>query len=223
MTGPSLQQELFSILIRFRQHAVVMGADIEKMYRQINVVDEHRDMQHILWREHPDQASRIFRLNIVTYRLACSPYLAIRCLHQLAEENQYAYPKASQTIREDFYMDDLCGARTVEEAQQLRDEISKILTTAGLPLRKWISNREEVLQDVDSKHDEYTICIGEDRKMLGLHWDAQKDCLKYKINVQGVNQSMSKRFILSIIAQIFDPLGLMGPAIIKAKLLLQQL
>lgn len=40
------------------------------------------------------------------------PYLAIRCLHQLAEENQNAHPRVSQTIREDFYMDDsLCGTR----------------------------------------------------------------------------------------------------------------
>lgn len=58
MIGSSLRQELFAILIRFRQHAIVVGADIEKMYRQINVVDEHRDMQRILWREHPG-ATRI--------------------------------------------------------------------------------------------------------------------------------------------------------------------
>lgn len=34
MVGPVIQNDLFSILIRFRQHAYVVSANIEKMYRQ---------------------------------------------------------------------------------------------------------------------------------------------------------------------------------------------
>ena len=35
MVGPTIQQDLTSILIRFREHQILITADIIKMYRQI--------------------------------------------------------------------------------------------------------------------------------------------------------------------------------------------
>lgn len=43
--GPTIQQRLFSILIQFRQHQYFITADIWKMYPQIQLYDEHQDMQ----------------------------------------------------------------------------------------------------------------------------------------------------------------------------------
>ncbi|XP_045466618.1 uncharacterized protein LOC123675313 [Harmonia axyridis] len=45
--GPTLQDDLFTILIRFRQHNIVISADICKMYRQVYVQEEQRDLQRI--------------------------------------------------------------------------------------------------------------------------------------------------------------------------------
>ncbi|XP_033228509.1 uncharacterized protein LOC117180229 [Belonocnema kinseyi] len=58
MVGPLLQDDLFSILIRFRKHAYFLGADIEKMYRQVLVTPEQRPLQRILWRPDPNQTSK---------------------------------------------------------------------------------------------------------------------------------------------------------------------
>jgi hypothetical protein len=54
MIGPKLENDLFDIIIRFRTHQYVFTADINKMYRQIIVADQHRKYQTILWRESPD-------------------------------------------------------------------------------------------------------------------------------------------------------------------------
>lgn len=40
LIGPTIQDTLFAILLRFRTHMFVLTADIEKMFRQINV-DSH--------------------------------------------------------------------------------------------------------------------------------------------------------------------------------------
>lgn len=43
-TGPALQNDLFSIILRFRQYKYVACADIEKMFRQILVHENQRNL-----------------------------------------------------------------------------------------------------------------------------------------------------------------------------------
>src|SRR5699024_8251450 len=64
---------------------------------------------------------------------------------------------------------------------------------------------------------------GENTKTLGLVWNCANDELKYKININPQPRKVTKRTILSIISQIFDPLGLISPFVIKAKILMQGL
>lgn len=52
-TGPVIQNDLFSLIMNFRVHNVVFTADITKMYRQCNIVREHRNLQRIVWRSEP--------------------------------------------------------------------------------------------------------------------------------------------------------------------------
>ena len=48
MVGPTVQQDLLSIFIRFRTHPVALIADIEKMYRQVLVHEEDTPLQRII-------------------------------------------------------------------------------------------------------------------------------------------------------------------------------
>lgn len=47
--GLSIQEDLFSILSRFRKHQFVITADIENMFRQVEVAKEDRVHQRIVW------------------------------------------------------------------------------------------------------------------------------------------------------------------------------
>jgi len=49
MVGPTIQDDLRAVLLRFRVHEIVMTADIEKMYRQIALSSECQSYQQILW------------------------------------------------------------------------------------------------------------------------------------------------------------------------------
>jgi hypothetical protein len=149
-SGPALQQELFSILARFRTHQYVLTADIAKMYRQILVDCDDRNYQIIVWRKRPDLPIETFRLKTVTYGLACSPYLAIRCLHEVAKVNSSQYPTVAEVIERDFYVDDLItGADTVDAAVKMRDQITTLLASSGFELRKFTSNHPDILPLAD--------------------------------------------------------------------------
>lgn len=102
-----MQRELFEILLRFRKHAVVVTADIEKMYRQVLICPEQRHLQCILWRSNPQDVMRTYKLNTVTYGTASASFLAIRTLIQLASDAESVCPAASKIIHNDFYVDDL--------------------------------------------------------------------------------------------------------------------
>ncbi|XP_017792100.1 PREDICTED: uncharacterized protein LOC108574093 [Habropoda laboriosa] len=59
-------------------------------------------------------------------------------------------------------------------------------------------------------------------KTLGISWDALKDRVLYTVEPPS-SQKITKRTILSAIAKIFDPLGLLGPVTITAKMIMQRL
>jgi hypothetical protein len=98
-TGPKLQEDLVSILLRFRSHQYVLTGDIEKMYRQILVRPADRKYQHILWSNHKGDVET-YRLNTVTFGLSAAPYLAIRCLIQLADDEGQVVQDGNYWTRE---------------------------------------------------------------------------------------------------------------------------
>lgn len=222
--GPTIQQELFAIVTRFRQHQHVVTADIAKMYRQVNVRNDHRDVQRILWKANIEDPVKEYRLNTVTYGTATAPFLAIRSLHQLAYDNEQEYPEVSEVILRDFYVDDLLtGGDDVEKVKALKDGVSKILLSGGFPLRQWTSNTPNIINTIEEASPSVDRPIGDEVKTLGLFWNHTNDTFRYKVNTIDTNWKITKRSVLSLISQIYDPLGLVGPACIKAKIVLQQL
>ncbi|XP_072392156.1 uncharacterized protein [Diabrotica undecimpunctata] len=225
MVGPRLQEDLLHILLRFRKHKVVVASDIEKMYRQVLISSKQRDLQRIFWRFSSDQPISTYKLNTITYGLAPSAFLAIRCIQQAAYKHMSNLHEACQTILRDFYADDLLsGGDTIEEVRKLKQDISFILSSAGFQLRKWVSNKPEVFEGDLQNNQQVEHYLSEDitSKTLGLYWNTQLDILQYNINFN-IQSQTTKRSVLSMISQIFDPLGLVGPVIITAKVIMQSL
>jgi len=106
LKGPSVQEDLVSIVTRFRTHKYLLTADIKKMYRQIWVSEDQRDFQRILWRKDPSRPLNVYLLKTVTYGVVTASYLATACLKKLSEEQSSTFPEACQALSRDFYVDD---------------------------------------------------------------------------------------------------------------------
>lgn len=227
LKGPCIQEELINLLTRFRTHKYAMTADVSKMYRQIWVSPKHRDYQRIFWRSDINQEVETFQLNTVTYGTVPASFLATGCMQRLADEEAENFPKACAAIKHDFYMDDfLGGAESLQEALHLRNEIIEVMKRGGFELRKWTASDPNLLSDLKKEHDDPTLVLNLDEnspKILGLRWDPVGDIFKYKVNLPERSAVTTKRRVLSEIATIFDPLGLIGPVVIKAKIKMQRL
>lgn len=69
----------------------------------------------------------------VTYGTSAAPFLAIRTLHQLANDEETSFPTASKILKQDFYVDDmLTGEETLENAQHAIHELIELTKRGGL-------------------------------------------------------------------------------------------
>lgn len=226
--GPTIQSDLFSILLRFRQHNFVFIADLAKMYRQILVQDQQRSLQRIVWRSSPSAEIKHYELNTVTYGTASASFLSTRCLKQIAIDNTILFPRESEIIASDFYVDDLLtGAEDLNELLIIRQNLCSLLSQYGFDLRKFQSNDVNVLNDLNLTlldNSEYIISDDSSTKTLGVSWIPSRDVFEYNSNNVGqIGGKITKRTILSFISKIFDPLGLLGPLAIRAKIIIQKL
>lgn len=228
LVGPQLQDKLANILLRFRTHAVAFCSDIVKMYRQIRTTTESSEFQRILWRPSSTANVCTYRLDTVTYGTASASYLATKALQQLAMDEVDKFPLASAVTMTDFYMDDLMtGCDNVTDALELQQQLIGLTKSGGFKLSKWASNHNIILANVSADQREINCPLelhSEDSiKILGLAWNPSADCFQYRVTLPNNASKPTKRMILSEVATLFDPLGLLAPVVIAAKIFLQTL
>ncbi|XP_059222203.1 uncharacterized protein LOC131996641 [Stomoxys calcitrans] len=228
-TGPTLQNDLMNVILRWRFFKYVFNGDIEKMYRQILIHEEDRPYQKILFRNSTSEGVDDFWLKTVTFGVNCAPYLAIRTLLQLSEDGKNTHPTAASILRTQIYVDDiLSGGHTITEARSHVLELIDLLNSAGFPLKKMTANHSKILQHLPPEdlltEDFLKIEETSDTKTLGIRWNAMSDQFYYKVtNISIPSTPITKRKILSIVAKLFDPAGWLTPIIVLAKILMQQL
>lgn len=226
MIGPRIQDELYTILIRFRSFQVVVCADIEKMFRQVKVQPHDTDWQRILWRETPNEPIKEYRLLTVTYGTASAPFLSTRAMQQLALDEKDNFPLASQATLKHFYVDDLLsGASSQQEALELVCQLKGMMKKGGFNLRKWHSNVPSIFNEPLNEEEGNLIHIESDEEVnvLGIKWNTKDDCFCFTVAPIEDKLTFSKREILSEIAHVFDPLGFLSPCVVFMKIFLQEL
>ncbi|GFQ93144.1 uncharacterized protein TNCT_270951 [Trichonephila clavata] len=124
-------------------------------------------------------------------------------------------------------MDDLpTGADDLESGRKLQEQLVSLLRGAGMELHKWSASNPLLLPDSMCKDKDLSYSSSTETKTLGLLWKPHPDSFVFKISSMTSNCDsliVTKKSVISTIARIFDPLGLIGPVITKAKILLQSL
>lgn len=223
-TGPKLQKDIQNLLIQWRFFKYVYSADCEKMYRMILLHNDDQNLQKIVWKNRSNNKLQEYKLCTLGYGVKASPYLALRTMQQLAQDEASNYPVAAKILKNNFYIDDLlAGNNTIEEAKQVQKQLINMLSSAGFNLRKWCSNTPALLQDLHKEQVD-PACIEfkypNSTKTLGLRWNAEADTFQFQNKFDFDNNSdiMTKRDMLAQISKIYDPLGWLSPMTIKAKL-----
>ena len=239
-TGPCLLPNIFYILARFRFHKVGIVSDIRQAFLNIGIADEHRDYLRFLWRDQDDQ-SLTYRFCRVVFGINSSPFLLNATIqHQMGNYLTGNENITKQLIR-DLYVDDsTTGVNSVEEGMSFYDFAKTSLKEGGFNLTKWYTNSPELmnyivsresgdnLEPEDELSDTTTLFPQnkDERKVLGVIWNGLSDEFIFKFEdlvANALTLPVSKRSVLSIGAQFYDPLGLISPIIIYTKTMFQKL
>ncbi|XP_072384550.1 uncharacterized protein [Diabrotica undecimpunctata] len=230
LKGYQVQPDLFDILVRFRQYKFIFSCDIQKMFRQTWINKDQRFLQNILWRDDTHDSIKCIQLNTVTYGTNSAPFLATRVLQEISNKNKIQFPLASHFLEIQFYVDDgLCGSNNIEELLEILQQLNSVLNRHGFTLHKFHSNSSIFLQKINPKHSknttqEYDLNFDStSSKVLGLKWNPAEDQITISVPENNFCPPVTKRKILSALAQCFDPLGLINPFIVKGKMLMQKL
>ncbi|XP_015121177.1 uncharacterized protein LOC107043965 [Diachasma alloeum] len=223
-TSAKRQKNISDVLLSFRRSKYIFMTDITKMFRQIKVHREDWPFQQILWRNSQGQINT-YQLTTVTYGTKSPPFLACRVSNQLVADEGYRFPLAISPLTSGRYVDDICGdAEEESDLLEVSTQVRGLCLSGGFPLAKWHSNSRSLLRSLDPEgvSQDYKLLEDSITKILELKWDPNTDQFKFSIHIPA-NSKMTKRNILSEIAQLFDALGLLSPVVIRAKALLQRL
>ena len=228
--GPTIQPTLDQTLLRFRKYPVAISGDISKMYQEVLLCPEDKSLHRFIWRENSTLPWQDYQMVRVTFRVAASPYLAVKTLQQASRDFGSSLPKASYHIEHSFYVDDFFGrADTPSEAITLQADVRAILSKAGFQLKKWRSSSKQVLSKIPNDileplptQDLVDLHSASYPKALGLVWDSRKDTMATHVELP-THYSSTKRGVVSDIALTFDVLGWLSPTILPMKLLYRQL
>ncbi|XP_018018481.1 uncharacterized protein LOC108675002 [Hyalella azteca] len=224
--GPDLTNHLRGVLLRFREHPIAFGADIEAMFSNFKVPAEQRDLLRFFWFDQNDCNKPIVQYRSTSHIFGCtsSPAVANFGLkHCASQPFPKDYDLARRYINESFYVDD--GLRSVtspECAIQVLTKAREMLFRHNIRLHKIVSNSPEVVN-----HFPATERAGEPlhlemqptsvQRTLGVAWSTLNDA--FMINVTIPQRSFTKRGIISVVNTIYDPLGLVSPVTLMGRLI----
>ncbi|UYV69901.1 hypothetical protein LAZ67_7001148, partial [Cordylochernes scorpioides] len=198
--GSNLIEMIPNLMLRFRNGKFGVVADIEKVFLQIEMNERDRDYLRFLWYSQNGEKTEVFRHRCVVFGVNCSPFILGAVIEYYLSNVRPEHKPLAQRLQKSFYVDNLVtSVNSFEELQDLKLTATSIMDNARLELSRWEHS-------LDVASDTYPYERAEISKVLGIYWDKGKDCLSCEISV-AIPPKITKRSILSCLAQIYDPVG----------------
>lgn len=230
LQGADLANSLLGVLLRFRQGKYAILADITAMFLMVKVNEKDWNTLRFLFWPRGDLTKNPVEYNmmVMNFGNSCSPFCANYCLRQTAIDFGQNYPPdIARNVERRVYVDDfLLTADTVEEGRRIARQTQELVAQGGFHLSKWMSNHSDILEDIPIEdraplESNIDLDANNPERVLGVQWSVQEDCFLYHIKLK--SKPKTKRGVLSVLCSVYDPMGLVSPVILTARLLFQNL
>ena len=241
--GPDFINNLFGILLRFREESIGLVGDISKMYNSIEMAERDQHVHRFLWRNlNINQEPTHYMMLAVAFGDRPSGTISMVALNLIAEMNRSRCERATYTILRNSYVDDLIqSVPRSEDALSIAEEVQDVLQRGGFNIKHWIISGDDSVSEAKS---DITILNVDQEKVLGMRWVPKQDHFIFKVKINFSQRQkkvptgpdltetnidalfpriLTRRMVLSQAARVYDPIGFIAPVTITAKILLRTL
>lgn len=209
--GTNLIEVIPKLLTLFRAGTYGVTSDIRKAFLQIAVTEPDRKYLKLLWWKDLKGMKELvtYQHARVPFGVACSPFLLAATVNYHLEKHADTYPETARKLKESFYVDNsVTSFDTEKEVTRFREEATNLMIKGKFELREWTTNANPENRETVS--------------VLGIQWNIIKDDLCCTANIKTVPKEITKRDLLSITQQIFDPIGFLSPTTLVPRLIIQK-
>ena len=216
--GINGMNKLINLLIKWSVHKTAFHCDIQKMYNSIQLDAAHWCYQLYLWEENldPSKQPRWKVIKTLIYGVVSSGNQAECALRKTAKLKEGQYPRASDIIHNDTYVDDtISGEKDPKACEKSVKELKMVLKTGGFELKGVTLSGEDPPEHLSE--DKLSVNTG------GYKWFPNLDILKLKggdFNFSKKTRGRKDTHALGVIpdkltrshcvgasSEVFDPLG----------------
>lgn len=249
LKGPDVLNPIRAVLLRFREGEHAAIGDITKMYNSIWLEEQEIHVHRFLWRDSPEDEIEdyaVVRVNMGDKPAGCIAQVAMR---ETAKLPQFSEMKEERrVIEEDSYVDDLLTSHNdPHRLSKIQEGVEKILKAGGFYLKPWIRSGQSGRRDRTESKPETLMLPNqlreEDNKALGVGYLVQEDRLFVMVSINFSSRKkkmrteidltekeveiktpnpLTRRVLLSQIAGLYDPIGLVTPVKQKGVILVRR-
>ncbi|XP_064647101.1 uncharacterized protein LOC135499959 [Lineus longissimus] len=156
------------------------------------------------------------------------PSVAGYGLRRTADDNSPDFAsEIVEIVKRDTYVNDnLSSHNSTDEAIKTVQGVTELVAKGGFHMRGWCSNDKSVMKAIPADErakDMKTIDLDRDtlpvERALGTHWDTETDMIV--VSIRQRDPVYTGRGLLRITSSVYDPLGLVCPFVLRAKMIFQ--
>lgn len=246
--GPdSYLNHLMGLLLRWREQCVAFVGDITKMFNSVHMEMNEQHCHRFLWRDlNSTKDPDIYVMTRVNMGDRPAPAISTEALYKTAERFRKDSPAAAEVLRRSSYVDDLIDSvPDFSSALKLTAEVEDMLNKGGFCIKCWQFTGESGARKSSLQAIETSLLKGDDSstRVLGVTWNPIEDVIMYVVNLnfskkkKGIHTGpnlklenvpdciphvLTRRLVLQQVMSIFDPLGILCPFTLQAKIHLRE-
>ena len=246
--GPLCLQPMDEVLLRFRSYKVACHYDIRKMYHSVPTTPEEKFLRLMIWRQNTEEPWRIFGYQVVAMGDRPAACILELVKSEAAKLGYDIDPETACKIVEDTYVDDGCTGGSKEEVARMMGEVELkedgSLAYSGTVQQIFNKISFKLKMMVRSGEENKIALAKMGGAVLGHEWEPVEDTFIFKPKIflgkknrNGFHNGpeltgdtlfllnsfqWTRRTVLSSIAGIYDPTGLISAFTVKFKLFLRE-
>ena len=233
--------KIHDILLRFRNKPAAFSTDIRQAYNQLQLDPSCYRYQKFLWKEDLIATNPTVEYIIATLIYGVRPsgnqtQAGFGKVADYALEHFPEHADGAHALKDSCYVDDVLKSDVSDAAaRSTAASLDFTLKLAGMEVKSYTYSNEKPAEDVSADG----VHIG----VVGLNWDSERDLLGIDVKplyfgrtkrgklpelvtgeiLPALKRNFTRRNLLSKVAGVFDPLGLVTPITSRFKLQLHSL